>query len=459
MSKPKLPFNKLLGYSSGYIGVSILDRLAVAAVIYYYLPPAEESLPQLVPKIVFGYIFIFGRIIDSIADPLVSYWTDKCKSKRGRRLPFMLYGGVPLALSLVLLFFQPTCGISAWNSVWLAGMLGLYFFFFTYYVCPYLALIPELSKTHKERMNTTSLQGVLMLIGTVIASIAFAPLAAKYGFKAMALMLGGVALIFLYMPVISIDEKKYCDATPSELNLFSSLLMTFKNKPFVIYLIGNLSFWFGFNIISSGVTYYVTVLLGIPKENTAVFMGIVFGVALIFIPVTNMIAKKIGKRKTMIAMLLIFTLVLPLIFFMNAGWLPVSNLVFGYTIMGFCGVPLAGIFIVPNAIVADLTDYDEMKTGNRREAMYFGAQGLCLKITMGISTFLMTLLFSWFGNSMASPLGVQLTGPIGGLFSLIGLIAFLKFPGNLESTVEKFRSEKEAALSQNHARPNIPAAL
>ena len=73
---PKLPMGRMMGYASGALGYSLLDRLMVAAVIYFYLPPAEESLPQLVPKVVFGYIFIFGRVIDSIADPLVSYWTD-----------------------------------------------------------------------------------------------------------------------------------------------------------------------------------------------------------------------------------------------------------------------------------------------------------------------------------------------------------------------------------------------
>jgi len=113
--------------------------------------------------------------------------------------------------------------------------------------------------------------------------------------------------------------------------------------------------------------------------------------------------------------------------------------------MFFAGIPLAGLFVIPNAIIADLTDYDEMNTGQRREAMYFGAQGFCLKVTLGISTYLMTLMFEKFGNSAAEPLGVQLTGPVGGVFALLGMAAFFFFPRDLEKTVADFRNRKAQA--------------
>ncbi len=442
---PKLPMGRMMGYASGALGYSLLDRLMVAAVIYFYLPPAEESLPQLVPKVVFGYIFIFGRVIDSIADPLVSYWTDNSKSPRGRRVPFMFFGGLPLAACLVALFFPPVAGMSNWNAVTLALLLGSYFFFFTYYVCPYLALIPELGTTHKERINITSMQGIFMLFGVIAASVACMPLASALGFKAMALILGAASLVFLYLPVVSVNEKVYCASNPSSLDLFSSLKATFKNKPFVIYLIGNLTFWFGFNIISSGVSYYVTSLLGRPVADTAVFMGIALGVALVFIPVINFFSRFATKRNIMIILLLIFALDLPFIYLMNSKALPIDNMTFAYIVMFFAGIPLAGLFVIPNAIIADLTDYDEMNTGQRREAMYFGAQGFCLKVTLGISTYLMTLMFEKFGNSAAEPLGVQLTGPVGGVFALLGMAAFFFFSRDLEKTVADFRNRKTQA--------------
>jgi len=228
------------------------------------------------------------------------------------------------------------------------------------------------------------------------------------------------------------------------MDLVGSLLATIKNRPFVIYLVGNITFWFGFNIISAGVTYYITVLLGLPLDRVTNFMAVTFGVAIVFMPVLNMVAKSLGKRNTMILLLGMFAVILPSIYFLNFARLPVDPVLAGYVLLGLAGIPLSGLFIVPDAIVADLTDYDEMLTGQRHEAMYFGAQGFFLKVTMGISTFLMTLIFSIFGNTITCPLGVQLTGPVAGLFALIGMTAFMFFPRDIEKKVEEFRLTKEA---------------
>ncbi len=444
---PKFPLTGSLAYSAGAVGYQILDRVLMGVVMFFYLPPAENSNPQLVPIKIFGLLFIFGRVVDSLADPLVSLWTDRSRSPRGRRVPFMLYGGLPLAASLVLMFFPPVKGVSNLNVAWLALFLGLYFFFFTYYLCPYLALLPELARSPRDRINLSSLAGLGMLIGTIIGTVFWAPLVDAFGYRGMALIMGGLAVVFLYMPVLAVDEKKYCESSTCDMGLVESLTTTFKNRPFAIYLFGNVTFWFGFNIISGGITYYITVLLGLPLSQVPKFMAATFGMTILFIPVMNIIVKKIGKRNTMILLLALFGLILPPIYFMDSQSLPISNVLYGYILLGLAGIPVAGLFIVPNAIVADLTDYDEMLTGQRHEAMYFGAQGFCQKVIMGISTYLMTLLFSSFGNSIAEPLGVRLTGPVAGMFAVIGLVAFLFFPRDIEHRVEEFRREKERRVA------------
>ena len=39
------------------------------------------------------------------------------------------------------------------------------------------------------------------------------------------------------------------------------------------------------------------------------------------------------------------------------------------------GFSIGGLFVIPNALIAEIVDYDEHLTGMRREAMFFGVQG------------------------------------------------------------------------------------
>jgi glycoside/pentoside/hexuronide:cation symporter, GPH family len=442
---PPVPgWNKFL-YSFGYIGTSVVDRVMATWVLFYYAPPKGSGEVTLVPAAIVGLIFLIGRGLDTIIDPGVAFYTDGCRSRRGRRMPFMLYGGLPLAASMALMFFPPVRHTSAVNTVYLAVLLSTFFFFFSFYVCPYLALLPEIARSPEERINLTSTQGIFMLLGTVIGMVASPMLIQKFGYKGMAVVMGGIAAISFYAPVAGINEKKYCAAEPSHLNITQSIVSTLKNKPFVIYLVGNLTFWFGFNIISTCVPYYVTALLKLDKGYVTIFFALALGMAFVCIPLMNFLTRKIGKRNTMICSLGMFLVLMPAIYFfgkpgsgelMKSLGIPLfgiePKLMFAYIIIALVGIPLASLFIVPNALVADLTDLDEKFTGLRREAIYFGTQGLFLKIDLGVSSVLMTQMFALYGYSVAHPLGIRLTGFVGAFFALTGIIAFLMYPKDLK---------------------------
>jgi len=96
------------------------------------------------------------------------------------------------------------------------------------------------------------------------------------------------------------------------------------------------------------------------------------------------------------------------------------------------------IFIVPDAIVAAVSDLEVKLSGQRREAMYFGAQGFILKLALGLSTVITGALLQLFGSTLAQPLGIQLTGPISAIFILIGVIVFSRYP---EKEVTQYQQE------------------
>ena len=431
----QLPLWGKIIYGTGSGGFSLIDRVLITWLFYYYITSPLEGVEALMPPFAFGIIMFLGRAIDAVADPVIARWSDNHQGKMGRRLPFMLFSGVAYAAVFIALFYPPIAENSPVNSVFLAVMLGLYFTLFTAYVCPYLALLPELARSAKDRVDLATFRAIFMLLGVGIALIGSGILIGMFSFHGMVWIMAILGLIMLYLPML-IKERDYAEAKPATLGLTEAISTTFKNHAFVIYLIGNVTFWLGFNIITLNLPLYVTILLGGTEDDTSIYFGLAFVVALIFFPVVNILSKRIGLKAVMMFALVAFLVLLPLFYFLGQPMLGLTPEVFGYILMGLAGLPLAVIFIVPDAIVAEVSDLEIKLSGQRREAMYFGAQGFILKLAMGLSTVITSALLQFFGSTAAEPLGIQLTGPVSAIFILIGVIVFSRYP---EKEVRAYR--------------------
>lgn len=431
----KLKFSGKMLYASSSAGWAMIDRIVITWLMYYYITSPEGGEPLLMP-VVFGTIMLLGRVVDAVADPMVALWSDNFNGRLGRRIPFMLVGGILYFFVFVALFYPPVAGQSVFNALYLILMIGLYFFLFTVYVCPYLALLPELARSSRDRVDLATLRAVFSLLGVAIALVGSGLLIALLGFKGMIWSLGLLGLLLMYLPAL-VKEKDYAQSLPATLGLIEAVKTTFKNRAFRIYLVGNATFWFGFNIITLGLSFYVTVLLGLQEEQTSIFFAVTFGMAALTFPIINILAKKMGPKIVMVISMFLFVLVLPFFYLLGGSYLGLSPFNFGLLIMGFAGIPLASLFVLPDAIVASITDVEESLSGQRREAMYFGTQGFVLKIVMGLSSFITGLLMHFFGQTVASPLGIQLTGPVAAFFILLGGLAFMRYPEKEVLSYEK----------------------
>jgi len=429
----RLPLWGKLIYGTGAGGWSLVDRAMITYLYAFYITSPVEGVDALMPPMLFGIIMFFGRIVDALADPIIARYSDNLKNKRGRRLPFMMGGGIIYVAVFLALFYPPVSSNSPWNSFYLLVLLALYFTLFTTYVTPYLALLPELSRTNRDRVDLSTSKALFTLAGNAIALVGGGFLMGWLGYHQALWMLAVIALILLYLPSL-IREKDYAVSSPSTLNLIDAVKTTLSNRSFLIYLVGNNAFWFGFNIITLNLVLYVTVLLGLTEGDTDLFMAAAFVVAALFFPLINLLCKKWGLKNSMLLTLALFALVLPPIYFFGQ---PVGGLdpeIFAYLVLGAAGVPLAGLFIIPDAILAAVSDLELKLSGQNREGMYFGTQGFLLKINLGVSTLVSSGLLQIFGE----PLGIRLTGPVAGFFILVGLLIFLGYP---EKEVIRFRKE------------------
>jgi len=423
----KLPLLLKAMYGAGSGGFALVILAIGTWTVYYYAPPSGQGLMTYAPMALLGTAMMIGRVVDALTDPLIAQWSDRTRSRWGRRIPFILFGSPPLVLFFILVWNPPVPGSSVVNFTYLVLTLGLFFLFYTVVIVPYAALLPELTSSLKERISLATWQGFFRILGLIIGFLGSSFLIERLGFKAMATILGMVVLVCLYCPVLVVKERNV-GLRKSKFAFRQSIIQTFRNKPFRYYIGGYIFFWFAFTLLTMGIPYIVTALMGLGEGDVGLIVAPSLVIVILSFPLIQRIASQKGKKFTVILSIAL----LGAIFFLvpSIGHWPfgISRALQGGILLGLAGIPIATLFALPNAMVADLVDYDEKVTGSRREAMYFGMQGLMLKFAIALSALFFGFLLRTFGYSSVEPLGILLLGPVAGVFVLVGLLIFSKYP-------------------------------
>lgn len=417
-------------------GGNILNMVFVGWVLYFYTDDIIHEKP-LVSMYLMGIILIGGRVVDAIADPITGYWSDRTRTRIGRRRPFIL-GGTPFLVGSFLLLFYPIFPAgSAALALWTVVVMGVFWFSFTVVMVPYLALIPEIATSSRQRVGLTTYMALAMMLATAYQGFVAPQMvdakAWNLGFFNMALISAAIAFVFIYITGIGLREKPpaVADAEKKEeekYSFFQAFGWTFKNRAFVIYILASVAQYLGFASLTASIPFIVTRLMGKTEGFVSIIYAVMFPGIIASFFVVNLAARKYGKVILYKICLLLLALFMPLLFFIGRVALPVDAATAGLIIMLLLTLPVTGNMVLPMAILADITDNDAEKTGHRREAIFFGMQGFLQKAATALSTGIQAFLFGYFGYSMTNHLGVNLLGPVAGFFGFIGFLIFLKFP-------------------------------
>src|SRR6218665_131678 len=252
-----LPAKIIFAYSCGIIGCSMLINMISVIIIYFFVPTKESGMPTYIFQgTLLGSVTLItlitsgGRLIDALYDPFIAQKSDQSEHKRGRRIPFMRISAIPAALFCFLVFVPLTIAESGLNALWLAITLILFYVSATSYMIPYLAMLPELAKNTKEKIKLSTWQSVGYVLGIAFASNMFniANYFEQTGFPTPAALQVTIAffcilaLFFLLIPVIFINEREWCTGEPATVKLIPALKQTLKNKGFRLYLLADFAF-------------------------------------------------------------------------------------------------------------------------------------------------------------------------------------------------------------------------
>jgi GPH family glycoside/pentoside/hexuronide:cation symporter len=391
---------------------------------FYYLDESSPGHVAMSATAFFGIMWI-GRAVDAVADPTAAHLSDRTRTRLGRRRTFLAIGVAPMCLFGALIFFPPASASVAVTSLVLALWLCLFWIGFTVYAVAYLALMSEMAPDHRTRVHLATLKATGTMVGVALVFILSPLLIRPAGFGGMVTLLAAVALVTGLVPILGVDERRYARGRPSTVPLLRSVRRTLTDRAFLVYLVSYLVFWLGFNVVTTGVPFYVKHLLHRPESTVSALMTVAFGVAVLAFPLVNRAALHLGLRRAFLLSMVLFALVLPLIYLWDQPPFGLEGSTLAYIAMGLTGLPLAGLFVLPDAIVSRLSRAAADAEGEGREAMYFGVQGFCMKLTFGISGSLMGLLFDLFGKGGASgQLGLKLTAPTAAVLVAVGCLIF-----------------------------------
>lgn len=449
-------------FAIGQLGWSILSGIIANWMVFFYQPSQEELAKgqlEFLPKgtilglTAIGLITAFGRIFDAVTDPLIAGRSDRLKHKLGRRIPFMRFSALPFGAVTILLFCSPFEAGSKGNIVSLFVCAVLFYFCMTCYCTPYNALIPELGRTQEARINLSTFISVTYFFGTAIAYLVpniagiFASSAGYAGsYRITIAILAVVAVVCMLVPSFLIDENTYADTTPSQSTAFKSLLSTFRNKDFRLFVASDILYWVGLTLFQTGLSYYVTVLLGLDSKNTFPLFAVMTATSLVFYPAVNVFSKKMGKKK-LIAFAFIFFSFTFLVTAL-AGLTGLPPMIHGIIIAVLAAVPMAILGILPQAVVADISEADKIETGESRQGMFYAARTFAFKMGQSAAMLLFTSISLINSDvpkgSSGYGLGYRMTAIIAAVLCLAGGIVFLRYNENkILSKIQTVSKEDE----------------
>lgn len=411
------PRRRALFYGLGHLGVSILAFGLASEMLPTYVPVAEDEATWLIPAAALGLpalslALLLPRATDAVNDPLIGLWSDRTESRWGRRHPFMAWALVPLLLTFLLLFTPPRPDAAAANLWWWMGAQVLYYLAFTAYVAPYLALLPELAETAQERTSLAAVQGAANLAGLLLGP-AVALLAGRMGWP-VAPALAVAAAPTLVLPLLV--EPPRGEPPKRQPGLRESLALTLTNRPFLMYVGSKFLFLTAMLALVQLLPYMEGEGRPLAEGEAHAWQLAAIVAAILSMPLYVRLRRLRGGRFAYLVSLVVFAV--PAAFLTMVG----SGLAFGVAIV-LCGIGVGGLFSIPYALLADITDLDRVRTGAARQGIYFGVQGLLLKGCYAIGPLVVVSVQRAWPES-----GVTPVGPVLAAMSLLAAVVFRAYP-------------------------------
>ncbi len=329
--------------------------------------------------------FIIFAVWNAVNDPLIGYLTNrpfKFTKKWGRRLPWVLAGGIPWIFSYLLLFMPPAVDPQEGALIlfaWLVIMTCLYDTFASLFGVNYYSIFPDKFRENSERRLAATLSTLVATLGTAFGAIV-PSLFIEWGDRGSYVVQAGVVVIIclaalaVAIPGSSEDQVRIdcylekCEEGMERKSFFSEFKACLKHKNFMAYIVSFMLYLCLVQTMVGSIPYVAQFVLGVNPDDIILIMAALLVGMFISMPIWGKIADITNNdRKTMIFAAIFLTIgTIPLFFITNYFIMIVAIFIWG-----MCE---GGYWVMMGPVRSGVIDESVVMTGQRKEGIYQGFQ-------------------------------------------------------------------------------------
>lgn len=428
---------------------------AMGLIFSIYLMKFSTDVLLIAPAVM-GGLLAASRLWDAISDPMVGYWSDRTRLPMGRRRSWMFVAGIPIAIGTIMIWSPPESLSGLGVVAWMGLSLFIYETSSTAFFVPHGALGVELSESYHERTRLFAYKHVIMVMGLFLGVAAYGVIVAADDPRQATFLLalvGGplIAVLCIYTALRLPERSEYQNRGPD--SAFRSISDVFRNPHSRILLVVYFVESFGLASIAMLVPYMSEYVLGMPESAIAIIV-LYFVAQLVFTPIWLRLSKRYGKKTLFLGASMVSVFGFALLFFAVDS----SSLVIWIAppLLGAAGGCAA---IIAPSIQADVIDWDEYTTGQRKEGAYLAVWNFTRKAASAATALIVgaVLQATAFAPNLEQTGEVQLAiraliGLLPAACYLLGIVFFVRFSFNEQEhqVVRQILDQRKSRSADEH---------
>jgi GPH family glycoside/pentoside/hexuronide:cation symporter len=384
----RLRLGVILDYTAPTVGIGFMFLL-----VNLYLMKFSTDVLLIAPGAM-GLIFGISRIWDAISDPVAGYLSDRTQTRLGRRRPWLLAGTVPIVGVFVLLWSPPSSLEGSALTAWMAVMVFAFYTSMTIFIVPHTSLGAELTDNYHDRTRIFGVRHITWTIGSALALVGMWLLIEASDPRATALrvslLVGVFTAALLLWAVVRLRERPEYQGRGGT-HPYASFHDVFRNPHARLLLIV-----FGIESLGGAtiaiLTPYIAQYIVRAPEQTVFFIGTYMLASVIFVPIWLPLSRRFGKKNLWLFAMALTALAFGGMFFLREGSVGLI-----YVLAFVAGTAASCGAMVGPSIEADVIDYDEYTSGQRKEGAYFAAWNFVFKTATGVTLMLTGFVLQYAG--------------------------------------------------------------